>query len=35
MLIINLRICLWEWVEVFISNKCKYKHELDNHEMEN
>ena len=28
-LIINSEICLWEWVEIFVSSKNRYKHELN------
>ena len=34
MLIINARICLWDWVGVFVEDKCRYKHNLDSHKIE-
>lgn len=33
-LIMNSGICLLEWVRVSSENKCRYKHNLDSHEIE-
>ena len=35
MFMINSGMCLWEWVEVYVDDKCGYKHEFDKYETEN